>query len=93
MFPFSPEMGPGPKSMPLAWWTLGLRVILILRKEQDWRVTSSTLFWKATSAERLPSDLMDGFSFQIVSAFIRRGQLRKLLVENFPFNPPSPHSL
>lgn len=36
---------------------------------------SSALFWKATSAERQPSDLMDGFSFQIVNAFTRSHQL------------------
>lgn len=35
---------------------------------------------------------MDGFCFQIVSALLRRGQLKKLLTENFPFNSPSPHS-
>lgn len=36
---------------------------------------SSAMFWKATSAERQPSDLMDGFSFQIVNAFTRSHQL------------------
>lgn len=93
MFPFSPEIGPGPKSIAFAFWTPGLRVIFKLREEQDWRVAGSTLFWKATSAERQPHDLMDSFSFQIVNVFIRRGQLRKLLAENFPFNLLSPYSL
>lgn len=63
MFPFSLEMGPGPKSIAFAFWTPGLRVIVKLREEQNWRVAGSTLFWKATSAERQPSDLMDSFSF------------------------------
>lgn len=93
MFLFSSEAGPGLRSMPFACWTTGLSVIPNLREEQDWRVASSALFRKATSAERQPSDLMDGFSFQIVNVFIRKGQLRKLLAENFPFNSPSPHSL
>lgn len=93
MVPFSPEMGAGPRSMPLARWTLGLRMILKLREEQARRVASNTLLWKAPSAERPPSDLRDGFSFQIVSVFLRKGQLEKLLAENFPFSPPSPHSL
>lgn len=35
---------------------------------------SSVLFWKATSAERQPRDVMDGFSFQIVNTFTRSHQ-------------------
>lgn len=66
MFPFFSEMGPGPRSLLLACWTTGLKVIFKLREEQNWRVASSTLFWKAAFLLRLPSDLMDGFSFQIV---------------------------
>lgn len=35
MFPFSPEMGPGPQSVALACWIPGLTVKLKLRGEQD----------------------------------------------------------
>lgn len=40
-------------------------------EKQDWTVARGALFQEATSAERQPSDLMEGFSFQILNVCIR----------------------